>query len=178
MECAPHTDGRVVQWRANTHDGDKMMSFKKKVAIGVATIAVAGAGSVAWAMWTASGSGTGRAQSRTAVTVTVTAVTGAADLYPGFVDGDVFFTLTNTNPYPITFTSMSSGTVTSSNTGACPSSNVTVDASATGLSLTVAANATSATLSIPDVVNMLAAAPDGCQGKTFDIVLTLTGSQV
>ena len=114
----------------------------------------------------------------TAVTVTVTAVTGTADLSPGFVDGDVFFTLTNTNPYPVTFTSMASGAVTSSNTGACPSSNVTVDASATGLSLTVAANATSATLSIPDVVNMLAAAPDGCQGKTFDIVLTLTGSQV
>ena len=155
-----------------------MLSFKKKLAISLVSLGVAGAGSLAWAMWTANGSGTGRAQSRTAITVTVTAVTGAADLYPGFTDGDAYFTLTNTNPYPVTFTAMSSGAVTSSNTGACPSSNVTVDASASGLSLTVAANATSATLSIPDVVNMLAAAPDGCQGKTFDIVLTLTGSQV
>ncbi len=155
-----------------------MLSLKKKIAITFATLLIAGAGTAAWAMWTASGSGSGRAQSLTAVTVTVTAVTGAADLYPGFVDGDLRFTLTNTNPYPITFTSMASGAVTSSNTVACPSSNVTVDASASGLSLTVAANSTSATLTILDVVNMIAGAPDGCQGKTFDIVLTLTGSQV
>jgi hypothetical protein len=132
---------------------------------------------VALALWTSTGSGSGRAQSLSAVGVTVTATTGTADLYPGFANGDAYFTLTNTNPYPIRFTSMTSGTVTSSDTTACPSSNVTVDGSASGLTLDVAANSTSAPLSIADVVNMDVAAPDGCQGKTFNIALTLTGSQ-
>lgn len=155
-----------------------MRSYKKKAAIALATIALVTAGGLAWATWTSNGSGSGRGESLTAVTVTVTAVSGTADLYPGFSDGDVYFTLTNTNPYPVRFTAMSSGTVTSSDTTACPSANVTVDATASGLTLDVAANSTSATLSIADVVNMAAAAPDGCQGKTFTIALTLTGTQV
>ena len=153
-------------------------SVKAKVLAVLVTASAVTAGGVAWAAWSADGSGTGRAASLTAQTVTVTASAGTADLYPGFNDGDVHFTLTNPNPYPIEFTAMTSGTVTSSDTTACPSSNVTIDPSASGLSLTVAANSTSATLSIANVVNMAFAAPDGCQGKTFSIALTLTGSQV
>jgi len=41
----------------------------------------------------------------------VNAATGAADLYPGFTGGDVHFTLSNPNPYPVTFTTMTAGTV-------------------------------------------------------------------
>lgn len=151
---------------------------KRKLAFGLATAGIVAAGGIAWAAWSANGSGSGRAQSVTAVSITVTAVSGTADLYPGFTDGDVYFTLTNSNPYPVRFTAMSSGTVTSSDTTACPSANVTIDASASGLALDVAANSTSATLSIADVVNMAASAPDGCQGKSFTITLTLTGTQV
>lgn len=154
------------------------MSRKSKFLIGIGSITAVGlAAGFAPAAWSGSGSGSGRATARTAQTATVNATTGAADLYPGFTDGDVHFTLTNTNPYPITFTSMSSGTVTSLDAGNCPAANVTVDASASGLSLTVAANSTSGPLSIADVVNMAAAAPDGCQGVGFNIALTLTGSQ-
>ncbi len=149
-----------------------------KIAVGAAVAVSAAGGGVAWAAWSANGSGSGRAGSLTAQSVTVTAVTGAADLYPGFTNGDLYFTLTNPNPYSVTFTAMSSGAVTSSNVTTCPSSNVTVDATATGLTINVAAGATSATVSIPDVVNMASTAPDGCQAKTFDIVLTLTGTQV
>jgi hypothetical protein len=108
--------------------------------------------------------------------LTVTAATGAADLYPGFTGGDVFFTITNPNPYPVTFTSMTAGTVTSSNPAACPSTNVSV-ANASGLSLAAAASSTSGTQSIANVVTMAAGAPDGCQGATFTINLTLSGSQ-
>jgi hypothetical protein len=74
------------------------------------------------------------------------------------------------------FTSMAVGTVTSSNPAGCPSTNVSV-ASATGLNLAVGANATSATQSIADVVTMVAGAPDACQGASFTIALTLSGSQ-
>ena len=141
--------------------------------IGVVFTLMAG---VAFAAWTADGTGSANARARTASAITVTAVTGTADLYPGFNDGDLSFTLTNTNPYPVTFTSMTPGAITSGSPTACPSSNLTVD-TAGSLSLPVGAGATSATQSIADVVNLASTAPDGCQGVTFTVAVTLTGSQ-
>jgi len=160
---------RTEGWRYD------MLNIKKLA--GALTIVgiVAGAG-VAFALWTANGTGSGQARAVTATTITVTAATGAADLYPGFTGGDVFFTLTNTNPYPVTFTSMTPGAITSSNEAACPASNLTV-ATASGLSLAVGANTTSATLSIADKATLATAAPNGCQGISFNVALTLTGSQ-
>ena len=152
------------------------MKRRTKVAGAVTLTVVLLGGGIAGALWSASGNGPGQARAVTAQTLTVSAATGAADLYPGFTGGDAFFTVTNANPYPVTFASMTAGAVTSSNPAGCPSSNVSV-ANATGLSLAVAASATSATLSIVDVVTMVAGAPDGCQGATFTIALTLTGSQ-
>jgi hypothetical protein len=148
---------------------------KKIAAIAVATTLVAGGGA-AFALWSASGSGAGSATALTAQTITVNAATGAASLYPGATDGDVSFTLTNTNPYPVQFTAMTPGAITTSNP-ACAASNISV-APATGLALNVGANTTSGTLTIPNVVSMIAAAPDACQGVTFTIALTLTGTQV
>ena len=149
---------------------------RNKMAAGVIALTVLLTAGVAVALWTANGSGSGNARALTAQTVTVNATTGAADLYPGFTGGDVHFTLTNTNPYAVTFDTMSAGAITSSNPGACPASNVSATG-ATGLSLPVGANATSAAQSIANVVSMQASAPDGCQGVTFTIALTLTGSQ-
>jgi hypothetical protein len=151
------------------------MAWKKIVAAVVIAGGIA-AGGTAYALWSSTGTGSGRAATLSAQTVTVTAVTGTADLYPG-ASGKLFFTLTNTNPYPVTFTAMTPGTITSSNAAQCPSSNLTVATFASGLSLTVAANATSATLSIPAAATLALAAPDGCQNKTFDVALTLTGTQ-
>ena len=145
------------------------------VVVGSAGAAVAAAGT-AYGLWTSSGAGSGRAQATTAQTITVTAATGTADLYPGFADGDVRFTLTNPNPYPVTFTSMSPGAITSSNQGACNASLVTVDPLA-GLSLAVGAGQTTGMQTIADVVTLDGTAPDGCQGVAFTIQLTLTGSQ-
>jgi len=145
------------------------------VAMAIVGVIVTGGG-IAAALWSANGSGPGQAKALSAQSLTVTAATGAADLYPGFTGGDVFFTITNPNPYPVTFTSMTAGTVTSSNPAACPSANVSV-ANASGLSLAAAASSTSGTQSIANVVTMAAGAPDGCQGATFTINLTLSGSQ-
>jgi hypothetical protein len=150
------------------------MDRKKKVVIGIVTVITLGAGAAA-ALWSASGTGSGTARSVSAQTITVTAATGAADLYPGFTGGDVYFTLSNPNPYPVTFTTMTAGTVTPSNP-ACAATNVTVTG-ATGLSIPVAAGAVNVAQSIPNVVTMIAAAPDACQGVSFDIGLTLTGAQ-
>lgn len=152
-----------------------MIRRHKVVAVVVAGSTLVGGG-IAFAAWSANGSGPGQAKALSAQALTVTAATGAADLYPGFAGGDVSFTITNSNPYPVTFTSMTAGAVTSSNAAGCPSSNVTV-VNATGLSLLAAAAATSGTQSIADVVTMVAGAPDACQGVTFTIALSLTGSQ-
>ena len=150
--------------------------LKRKVAmLGLAAVIVAAAGT-AYALWSSTGSGPGRAEAIEAQSITVTAATGAADLYPGFAGGDVHFTLTNPNPYPVTFTSMAPGAITSSNPGSCAASLVTVDP-ASGLGLTVGAGQTTGTQSIADVVALDASAPDGCQGVSFTIQLTLTGAQ-
>jgi hypothetical protein len=141
-------------------------------ALGIAAVAAA----VAYAAWSGTGTGSGRARATTAVAVTITPSNGTADLYPGFTGGDVSFTLNNTNPYSITFTSMTAGAVTvDAGHPSCPAGSVTV-APATGLSL-VSAPGTSGPLSIADVVSMSSTAPDGCQGASFDVVLTLTGTQ-
>jgi hypothetical protein len=133
---------------------------------------------VAFATWTATGAGTGEARAVQATASAITSRAGTPDLYPGFNDGDVHFTVTNPNPYAVRFTSAAFGTVTSSDPTACPSSNVTVDATATGLSIDVPANNTGTDASIADVVSMSANAPDGCQGQTFTIVISLSGTQV
>ena len=151
----------------------------KKLALTAVVTAVLVVSGIAFAAWTSTAVGSGRAASGTAVQLTVNAASGTADLFPGTTQGDVYFTITNTNPYPVTFTSMASGSaITNTVPGdatACPPTNVTLTG-ATGLSFTVAANTTSATLSIADVVSMASAAPDGCQGKTFEIPMTLSGA--
>ena len=152
------------------------MSRKRRVVSAVVVGVMLTGGGIAAALWSANGTGSGQARALSAQALTVTAAAGAADLYPGFTAGDVFFTITNPNPYPVTFTSMTAGAITSSNPGGCPSSNITV-AGASGLSLAAAANSTSGTQSIVDVVTMAATAPDACQGATFTISLTLSGSQ-
>jgi hypothetical protein len=152
------------------------LNRKTKITAALIMLAALPGGRVAYAAWSAGGSGGGNAKALTAQSVTVTAATGAADLFPGFTQGDVFFTMTNANPYPITFTSMTPGAITT-NTPTCTIANVSV-IPATSLSLNVAANATSPQLSIANVVTMVAGAPDACQGAVFTIALTLTGAQV
>jgi hypothetical protein len=153
------------------------MKRMTKFVVGATTsVGLVVGGTVAYAAWSASGSGGSQARALTAQTLTVSAGTGAADLYPGFTGGDLYFTLTNDNPYPVTMTAMSPGAITSSDPTNCPASNVSA-ASKTGLSLNVAANSTSGALSIADAVSMQASAPDGCQGVVFTIVINLTGAQ-
>lgn len=151
------------------------MTRKRKVGVAGIVAALLLGGGVAAALWSATGVGTGSAKATSAQSLTVNAATGTADLYPGFTGGDVFFTVTNPNPYPVTFTAMTPGTVTSSAVG-CSASLVTV-ASATGLSISVPANSTSSAQSIADVVTLDSSAPDACQGATFSLALTLSGAQ-
>ncbi|MGH2737097.1 MAG: hypothetical protein ACRDKZ_16080, partial [Actinomycetota bacterium] len=87
--------------------------FSRRMAITVGLTVGALAVGVAFANWTATGTGSGSAQAVTAAASAVTSRSGAADLYPGFNDGDLHFTVTNPNPYPVQFTSATLGSVTS-----------------------------------------------------------------
>lgn len=156
---------------------------RKFVIVGVVSLAILIGSVFAFAQWLGTGTGSGRARASTAVAATVNPVNCANvptcnDLYPGYTQGDVYFTITNTNPYEITFTDMTPGAITvdAGHAAACPAGSITV-ASASGLSLVAPANATTAELSVNNVVTMLSTAPNGCQGASFDIVLTLTGAQ-
>ena len=152
------------------------MNGRRKVAVIGVVVGSLLAGGVVVALWSSNGTGGAQAKALTAQTVTVNAATAAAQLYPGFSGGDVFFTLTNPNPYPVVFTTMTPGATVSSNPAGCPASNVTV-VGASGLSLAAPAGGPSTGRTIAGVVSMASAAPDGCQGVTFTITLDLTGSQ-
>jgi hypothetical protein len=157
---------------------------KRTIALSGGAIALLVSAGAVFALWSAQGTGSGRAEATTALTATVSPVDCApspdcADLYPGFTDGDLSFTITNPNPYEITFTDMAAGTITvdADHADDCPLTSITVESPVTGLNLVAAADSTTGQLSIDDVVTMILAAPDGCQGASFDIELTLTGTQ-
>lgn len=158
---------------------------KKLLFRGIAggVIAIAISAGVAVAVWSASGSGTGSALAYTAQSVTVNAValtSSASSLFPGGPAGNVYFTVTNPNPYAIKITNVAWGTPVSTNPSACPSSVISVDPSAptSGLNLTVPANGTSAAVQVNSVLDLSSTASDGCQGNEFTVPVTVTGQQV
>jgi hypothetical protein len=149
------------------------------VASAMATIAVTA--TIASAVWSTSGAGSGAGGATVAQGLVVTAVTPsgpAASLYPGGPAGQVYLTIKNPNPYAVTVTSLAWGTPVSTSTTTCPSSNISVDANApTSASIPIAANTTSGALQINNVLDLAHSAPDGCQGVTFDVPVTVTGVQ-
>ena len=150
-------------------------TFRRRGTAVLATLLVVFGVGVAAAAWVQTGTGFGSAQAKTAVASTVVAGTPVADLYPGKTGGNVVFTVNNPNDYPVTFTSLAAGTVTSSNPTGCPASNVTVTTPVT-VNIPVAAGATCAAQTVAGVTNMVSNADNVCQGVTFTVALTLTGA--
>jgi hypothetical protein len=159
------------------------VKFKKTIITASATLALAGIGmGAAFAVWSANGSGTAAAAAKVAQSLTVTAVTpsgpSGASLYPGGPAGQVYVSITNPNPYAVTITGFTWGTPVSTNTTACPNSNISLDPGApTTASLPVPAGGTLSAVQINGVLDLNHAAPDGCQGVAFDVPLTVTGVQ-
>jgi hypothetical protein len=149
--------------------------------VGVLAVSAIAAG-IAWALWSASGSGSGAGGASIAKSLGVTASSptgSAASLYPGGPAGSVYFQIANPNPYAITITSLQWGTPTSTSTSTCASSNISLDANApTTASISIPANATAGTAyQINNVLDLSHNAPDGCQGVTFNVPLTVLGVQ-
>jgi hypothetical protein len=143
---------------------------------GVAAMVLAAG--VAVALWPASGTGSGTTKALSAQGLTVNATASpVADLFPG-ATGALQFTITNPNPYPVSLTSIAYGTVSSSDPTGCPAANLVPGASGVlGTPISVPANATSGVVSIPAAVTLSVNALNGCQGVTFTVGVTLSGSQ-
>lgn len=144
--------------------------------IALLLVSVVGA-TVAWALWTRDENGDAGAASRT-MTFTVTADAGTADLYPSTTaTGSVKFTVTNPNPFVIEVTGVTgNGSVTPDDATSCPATNVTIG-SVSGLSganYQAAGSGGTKAVTVAGVLTMATTAPNGCQGRTFTVPLTVS----
>jgi hypothetical protein len=156
-------------------------NISRKIAVGVIAAALAAVGLV-YAAWTTNGAGSAYAKAGTAAalsTVDVSAST-AATLYPG-VTGDVLIKLDNPNPYPVTVTAVTgSGSITpDAGHSTCTTTGVTFT-NQSSLSLVVPAKvgAVDGVLqtTLTGAASMSNASLNACQGATFTIPVTLTGT--
>lgn len=151
--------------------------------------AVLGLGGTAYAYWTAAaGSGDGRVGVQTALVLPVTSATPVDDaLYPG-ATSDLGFSVANPNPYAVDLATLTAATVSSSDESGCKgrtylllSESVTTGLAAGGYMLPspiwVPAGHLATAGSLPGLVTLSTTAPDACQGVTFTVALTFTGSQ-
>jgi hypothetical protein len=173
--------GRLAQRRRRRRQRRLVLAAVSAVSL------LAGTG-VAYAFWSSTGVGSATIGATTAAPLTVTAVASPlTDLYPGKTD-DLGIRIANSNAYAVSLTRLTAATVTSSDASACPTSNVVLPAAVTtalaggGWTLpapvAVSAGASGTAATLAGFVTLAASAPDGCQGKTFTIALTVTGSQV
>jgi hypothetical protein len=155
--------------------------INRKLAVAVIAVAFAGVGLV-YAAWTTNGTGSAYAKAGTAAaisTVDVSAST-AATLYPG-VSGDVLIKLDNPNPYPVTVTAITGNGTIAADAGhsGCTTTGVTFT-NQTGLSLSVPAKSggVDGTLqsTLTGAASMSNASLNACQGATFTIPVTLSGT--
>jgi hypothetical protein len=154
---------------------------KKKVAVLAITACLMAVGFV-YAAWTTNGTGSGYAKAGTSqalTTVDVSASTSAT-LYPG-VSGDVLLRVKNPNPYAVTVTAVSgNGTITpDGGHSGCSPTGVTFT-NQTGLTINVPAKSGGVDgeveTTLTNAASMSNASVNACQGATFTIPVSLTGS--
>jgi hypothetical protein len=158
-----------------------MRSKRIRRSIAGAVVGLGISAAVALAVWTVSGSGAGQGAATVAqgLTITATLPTGAnASLYPGGPAGPVQFTVNNPNPFAVVLSGLGWGAPISLNATACASSNISVDSNAPSTtSIVIPANSSSALTTVPGVLDLSHAAPNGCQGVGFQVPVTVTGTQ-
>jgi hypothetical protein len=150
---------------------------KRHLITGLSTLLLFGVVGLVYAAWTTNGSGSGYAKAGTAqalTTVDISAST-AATLYPG-ADGDVLIKINNPNPYPVRVTDVTgNGTITAdSGHATCVTTGVTFTDQHSQTLDVAAGSQTQNTLA--GAAHMSNASDNGCQGATFTIPVSLTGT--
>ena len=154
--------------------------LKKRTAVLTILACLALVGLV-YAAWTTNGTGDGYAKAGTAQSISTVDVSAStsATLYPG-VSGDVLIKFDNPNPYAVTVTAVTgSGSITAdAGHSGCTTTGVTFT-NQTGLSLVIPAKSgVDGVLqtTLTGAASMSNASLNACQGATFTIPVTLTGS--
>ena len=141
------------------------------------TVIVLGAVALVYAAWTTNGTGEGYAKAGTAQALTTVDVSASttASLYPG-ITGNVLIKITNPNPFAVRVTDVTrTGTITAdSGHSGCTTTGVTFT-DQSGLTLDVAAS-TATQFTLTGAASMSNASLDACQGATFTIPVSLTGT--
>jgi hypothetical protein len=147
---------------------------KRLVALAALTALTVGIG-VAYAVWTVGGAGSGTATAPSAQPLTTSVATTSAQLYPGITGADLFLTVNNPNPFPVSVTSVNAdgdAVPDAAHAAGCVSTGVTFTTQATAQ--TIPANG-SLSFTVPGVA-MSNASDNGCQGATFTIPVTFTAT--
>ena len=162
------------------------MKLHKRVSAIALFLAVALAGGVAAAAWLVTGTGAASSQAASAVSLTVTAGSPTASLYPkpaaGYASpsvGAVVALVDNPNPFPVRLTNVTFGAVSATPLAGrvCAASNVVAPAPVTlATPVTLPANSTATTVTVPGALEMIANADNGCQGASFSVQVTLSGA--
>jgi hypothetical protein len=131
---------------------------------------------VAVGAWNVTGSGSGSAKAGVATGLTLNDASGAtaADLYPG-VTGAVKLNVTNPNTFPVRITNVTgTGAITSDKGAACNASTGVTFTDQTGLTLDLAAGATSG-FTLSGAAAMSNSSDNACQGAVFTIPVSVSG---
>ena len=167
--------------------------LRRRVGVVAGVFVLLFGGSVAVASWTATGTGQGSARAASVSGLVVTAGSPLGALYPLPADttpatgygsgtvGSVSTTVANPNPFPVTITSATVGSVTSSPLGGrtCAAGSVLPTSSAPiALSppVTLAAGSAPTAVTVPGALYMVSTAEDGCQGASFNVPVTVSGA--
>jgi len=129
------------------------------------------------AAWSTSGSGNGYAKAASASSLGIgnASASTSADLYPGGASA-VKVSVTNPNSFPVRITSVAKhavSSITSDKGPACNAATGVTFTDQTGLTLDLAAGATS-TFTLSGAVSMSNASDDSCQGAVFTIPVDVT----
>src|SRR5437763_13634307 len=153
----------------------------RKLAVAVIAALFAAVGLV-YAAWTTNGTGSAYAKAGTAQSLTTVDVSAStsATLYPG-VSGDVLVKIDNPNPYAVTVTAVTgSGTIAAdAGHSGCTTTGVTfTNQSSLSLSVPAKSGGVDGVLqtTLTGAASMSNASLNACQGATFTIPVTLTGT--
>lgn len=167
--------------------------LRRRVGVVAGVFVLLFGGGVAVASWTATGTGQGSARAASVSGLVVTAGSSLGALYPLPADttpatgygsgtvGSVSTTVANPNPFPVTITSATIGSVTTTPLSGrtCATGSVLPTSSAPiALSppVTLAAGSAPTAVTVPGALYMVSTAEDGCQGASFSVPVTVTGA--
>jgi hypothetical protein len=153
--------------------------LSRKLFFVLAALAALSVTGIIVAAWSTSGSGNGyaKAGSASALTIGDASASTSADLYPG-ASGAVKLKVTNPNSFPVRITAVSkqaAGSITSDKGAACNASTGVTFTDQGGLTLDLAAGATS-TFTLSGAVSMSNASDNSCQGAIFTIPVDVTAA--